>query len=450
MVSMSTRIPHLPDEIHLLVGQHVRRDDSANYRLASKRFLSVGTANLFRTLTFHCSTASLARLANISNSEQLRKHVEIVFLDVNLWRIPNVRDLNEWQTYFCRKAAFLRAWDGAPEAEEQACRLDVLAQDRKEWLAYLDKMDDEKQARRDPSFLNPLERFHNLHKIYMVHGQLVSTHQGFKKVSDEVDSASAEPISLRRGEGMNDIGNKTGNEAFESLLKITIPPLRKLKLDRIHYTNFASRPVSQFANLSNLTSLTIKITVRADRWNRFARVDHWGRPIWGPDTEWERGTGLSVLQLFLQELRHLECLKIDLESGNAKMEYSVRKPLATIENVFGTDWTWPRLRKLSLCHFYATPETLLSLLATHRKTLRDLRLRNIELTTEFGSVAVLDEYSWPQILQYIAGCLDLQRTTVSGQLATEKRNQVSWDLDANPEFAGAISDYLIHGGDCPW
>lgn len=62
----------------------------------------------------------------------------------------------------------------------------------------------------------------------------------------------------------------------------------------------------------------------------------------------------------------------------------------------------------------------------------------------------VEDYEWREILQHMAGCLDLQRATLSGRFAREVRNQGSWDLDTNHEFAAAISDYLVRGGRHPW
>lgn len=453
----TTLIPHLPDEIHLLIGQFVHQDDLPSYRLASKLLHSIGTAELFGTLTFHYSTTSLAHLASISNSEHLRKHVKTVIWDVNLWRIPNVRDLVEWETYFYQKATSLRTWYDSALAEAHASRLELLAQNRKEWEAYLDKMDDEKTARRDPSLLGTLGRFYNLHTIHVVHGQLVTAHRGVKKVGDdEAHSASvAQPVALGRGEGMKNFGSHVGEEALDSLVKIQTLQLTKLKLTRIRYTNFVSWPWNHFENLK---SLDIKITVRADN-------DDGGLygVVFSPRFFHQGKLHFYLSRLLLQ----LECIKIDMDCGYEETNITLRQPCANIEDAFGISTIWPRLRKLSLCHFFATPETLISLLTRHRGTLRGLQLRNITLTSgleetpssskpdnsgdDSASLVVsVRERGWPEILRHLAVCLDLQHVTLSGKLDVRISGKEAWDLDADPAFAAAISDYLVRGGECPW
>jgi hypothetical protein len=193
-------------------------------------------------------------------------------------------------------------------------------------------------------------------------------------------------------------------------------------------------------NFDNLTSLNITITA----WTYHTQYD------------WKLSKGLVMdgLSMFLRRSPQLECLRIDLNNGNART--LVGRAVSTIPKVFGSKHTWPKLRKLSLCRFYATPDTLVSLLDRHCSTLKDLRLHDIHWEVD-GSVTLekgLDVSSrfvrycaWPQVLQKVAECLSLEHATVSGMLG--EIGWFGWRLDDDEELAAAISNYLICGGQCP-
>ncbi|EOA91573.1 hypothetical protein ACJQWK_03672 [Exserohilum turcicum] len=411
---MCSRIPYLPDEVHLLIGQFVSRNDLPNYRLASKSCCAIGTAELFGTLTFDYSTASFERLRQISKHDHLRKCVKTLFWDVNLWRIPNVRDLNEWQEYFHGKASS----PGTCPSEARTAGLEHLALDRKEWGAYLDKVTDERKARGDGSLLEILERFHNRRAVHIVHGTLSLAHRGVKKMKDGVHSASVEPPVLHRGEGMNDHYSRPGFEAFELIQQMIPSRLSKIKLDRIHYTSFIK---AMAYGLDQLTSLDLKLTARSDRlnglsFNRGSRGGHATKVL-----------GMGGLRVFLRELQQLESLKIDLDGCHDT--WPSCEPMCCVEDVFGSDSAWPQLRKLSLCCFLATPDSLVGVCQRHGSTLKDLRLGNIifsndvkeeppsfEVATREEKCAAsgmpLELRAWPDVLEYL-GQLELVLGAIS-------------------------------------
>jgi hypothetical protein len=454
---MCSCIPHLADELHVLIAQYLCYDDLRNYRLANKLLCAIGTVELFGTVTFHYSTSSFRHLRHISEHDHLRKHVKTIIWDINLWRIPNVRDLHEWERYFSGKARILRQRCDSASSKAHALRLELLGQNRQEWLEYLDKVKDEKEARVDTTNLNVLQRFYNLRAIHIVHGKLIPAHRGVRKMDNEVQSALAEPPVLYRGEGMNDLHNNTGEEAFRSIHRITNPRLRKLKLDRVHYMSFIQLPAGDFANLK---SLDVKIAARCD--GPYGPV--FARPEMARRVS--RFLHKGVLRLFLVQLHQLECLKVDLDYRHGKDKFSSRLSLPNVQYIFGSDFKWPRLRKLSLCYFIAAPDTLIALLERHSSTLRDLRLRNIvlddriESTSSSGndalaknlasSVVTTQGRGWAHILQHLADSLNLHSATLSGQFDTNLHYQKAWNLDKDPEFATAISRYLACGGQCPF
>lgn len=140
---MTVDIPYLPAEIHRLIAQYIHREDLPSYRLANRQLGIIGTKELFSTIVFHYSTASIDRLEELSASERLRGYVKTIFWDVNLWRIPMVRDFHEWERYFARTARI-----NEDSGEVHASRFTEVSQNQREWEAYLDRLADEKEARK--------------------------------------------------------------------------------------------------------------------------------------------------------------------------------------------------------------------------------------------------------------------------------------------------------------
>ena len=97
---MTAEVPHLPAEIHRLIATYVHRDDLPHYRLASKQLCVIGTEELFNTIVFHYSTASIDRLQKLSANDRLRRCVKTIFWDDNLWHIYRVELMHEWKRYW--------------------------------------------------------------------------------------------------------------------------------------------------------------------------------------------------------------------------------------------------------------------------------------------------------------------------------------------------------------
>jgi hypothetical protein len=451
-------IPYLPAEIHRLIAQYVHREDLPRYRLANRQSCALGTEELFGTIVFHYSTASIHRLEELSASERLRACVKTIFWDVNIWKIPRVRDLNEWHRYFTMKAAFCRSLQLRNLVSIydviDASGYDELAENRTEWEEYLDKMEDEKRARKASKQLHALGRFQNLQSVRIVNGELCPAHRGLKKVADRFSSAPPAPAILRRGEeGLteshrHDRHTQPGIEAFQTIQRYCNSSLRKLKFDSIHpqaLTALSSR------NFESLTSLDVKIT-------EWLTGFHLG-------SEQPTSLQMQALRGFLARTTQLECLRV---GANSNMQ--VIGDLSRVQHVFGSEFTWSKLRKLSLCQFTATPDALLSLVERHNSTLKDLRLRDISWQTDEeanvpeeeleadspstppypspASWRSIQHCAWPRVLRKMSMDLSLDRATISGMLG-EGGTVLGWQLDKNQKLAAAVSGYLISGGQCP-
>ena len=322
--------------------------------------------------------------------------------------------------------------------EAQIRGLNMLSRDQSECEAFLRRLNDEDRSREGTGHIKAFECFYNLRKIHVLHGNLARAHRGILKVDDCVRSGLGESPVLRRGEGMNLNYSLTGREAFRSILMAPQPNLEKLKFDKVDFSSLHPLPSH---SCENLRSLDLKITARTDHVVGQSLKMH-------IDTNWAyKMLGKGGLAAILSRLQRLECLRIDMDCSDEQDTWESRQPFSNISDVFGSEHIWPRLRKLSLCHFFATPDSLIALLGRHSPTLRDLRLRNIFFKDEEDNLT--GEHGWPETLQHVAESLNLERATLSGQLGAYVPTKKGWDLDDDTELATAICEYLVNGGYCP-
>ena len=109
---MTAHIPYLPAEIHRIIAEYVHREDLPSYRLVNRQLCDMATEELFSTIVFHYSTASIDRLKRLGWNARLRGQVKNIFWDVNQWSVGNVRDFHEWEQYFTQIAQLDR-WRNA-------------------------------------------------------------------------------------------------------------------------------------------------------------------------------------------------------------------------------------------------------------------------------------------------------------------------------------------------
>ncbi|RII05280.1 hypothetical protein CUC08_Gglean010373 [Alternaria sp. MG1] len=435
---MTAHIPYLPAEIHRIIAEYVHREDLPSYRLVNRQLCDMATEELFSTIVFHYSTASIDRLKRLGWNARLRGQVKNIFWDVNQWSVGNVRDFHEWEQYFTQIAQLDR-WRNA---NYDSSGYTQLSQNRREWEAYLDRVADERKARVDRDSLQVLERFYNLHSIHIVNGDLFLAHRGLQKVAEDCPNASFGPVVFRRGFETYSLRNMPGIETLLIPEEYCKSSLKELTLNTVHFKCFAPLTSSNFDNLS---SLDITIFPRTFR-DRYL------------DTQWVV-LMIKSFRRFLASSTRLECLRIDL--NHEKAEPNSYDVVLSIDQVFDNKHTWSTLRTLSLCHFSATPDTLLSFLGRHSSTLKDLRLHNISWIVDNGDErgepeqrfyapsASVRHCAWPRVLQEMRKSLSLDHATVTGKLG-ENRHMRGWRLhEKDDELAAAVSDYLVRGGQCP-
>ena len=182
----TSHLPFIPPEIYRIIASYVSSTHLLSYRLASRCLAEAGAEELFHTITFHCSPASLGRASAIKSCNHLRQHVKVLVWDNNLRSIPNVRDQREWRAYL---AIFkLGAHDGttsntmlkSPLGE----RLLGLANNWQEWNRCRNRVLDEKEAKDFRLLSATLLGSPNLGKVHVLNGELERVHWGLKKHFD--------------------------------------------------------------------------------------------------------------------------------------------------------------------------------------------------------------------------------------------------------------------------
>ncbi|KAF1845023.1 uncharacterized protein K460DRAFT_101907 [Cucurbitaria berberidis CBS 394.84] len=435
---MALSSPYLPLEVHRIISQYIHRFDLPNYRLASKGFAAIGAEELFRTITFHYSSASLARVTAIRESEHLQKQVQVLTWDTNLWKIPQVMDLHEWETYLLLKAEYFHLKSAGWTSEDtHATKLAQIVGSRQQWEQYLDNVQDEKRAKSYCASHEYLLGFDNVKKLCIVNGALVPGHRGLRKVGNNVLLAEDNPATLLRGEGLHRSGDHVSASARPSVHAFQVIPelsgldLKKLRLDALCWRAFC-RPMKSISALQNLTSLRLQLTVQSEGAD--------------PDTGHARQDICDgFLTEYLTNLPHLESLQLDLEGRICGDDNGYRAP-STIDDIFPPEHTWPKLRKLSLRYLDTTPGALLSLLRRHSSTLKILRLHSICLEMNLSDNNLY--LNWPQVLQEISVTLHLERATLSGWLGFDQGGY-EWNLGEKRTLAVAAATHLVAGGECP-
>ncbi|UPX15552.1 uncharacterized protein EKO05_0005996 [Ascochyta rabiei] len=425
----SPKIPFLPPEIHLVIAQHVYRSDLPNYRLANTMFAEMGRPGLFHTITLRCTCASVSQLKHITQNEQLSKLVNTLIWDTNRWRVGvDVRDWHEW-TRYCK----LRAQEAG---SDQAALYEELATSRQHWEAYLFRLEDEKRTNLEFEELcmsSPFPRLGllSLQEVHVVRGayQLNNRHVCMTEEHDTVPVTA--PLSAWRGDTIS-----------RSLYTFLMPQI----LSTVKRWTFSGVDTKALVRLetyppmkgmhSELTSMTIRPGARDMAYNS------------------ERDTGR--LAAYLSKRRDLESLCLILNSRVVLANHTTSFS-QTIQDTFEVKkrWsyqgclegpiTWPKLRKLSLSHFDTNTNALLSLVARHSSTLRDLRLHAISLCVNGEETS-----TWLQVFRTISSTACLHNVALSGEFRYGDgiRDDV-WDFD-DKGLANAVTFWIINGGDCPW
>jgi hypothetical protein len=451
-------VPYLPPEVHHIIARHIDFADLPNYRLVSKSCAEVGTPELFRTISFHCSSASMARIDAVKACEHLNKHVNTLVWDTNMWSIPNVRDYHEWVAYFRRKAHLqITEYMAVKLAPDQLLEL---ANSHSEWEHYLDCVEDERAAKRYSNLQMFFGGFKSLYKLRVLNGQLATMPRGIEKTylypyAPEPDG----PVAYYRGESLHN-GDAYSHQrpgswvcaSFQNIGSIAWH-LTKLRMDTVHWRAF-DEAFDNVSSLQQLLSLHLTIGFEAEQ---CGAVQNRGIEYTFSDA---RGVfRRHHLMDFLVNLPKLQSLKLDFTRGFQRSGELFRRAASTISDLFSEHHTWPNLQKLSLNDVDSTRDAFLSLLERHCSTLKVLDLHNIwfephDSEDDISQVAFTVEL--PEVVVKMHNIMDLERARWTGFLGrtldetyeVEVVDNIGWDL-WDDRIVPSVAEYLVKGGVCP-
>ncbi|KAF2830390.1 hypothetical protein CC86DRAFT_463700 [Ophiobolus disseminans] len=446
-------VPYIPPEVHRMIAQYIHFSDLPHYRLVSRILSAIGAEELFSTITFHCSSGSIARINAIKTCPHLNRYVTTIVWDSNLWKIPNVRDLHEWRRYFHGRA-FAAQQHGDAEHRKLADTFNSLRDNQEEWERYLDRARDEKVAKNFRNLQNMFSGFKNLCKLHILNGDLTVRHRGLEKRAEKPHPPEC-TFNYWRGESLNVDGLPVYHSerpcgyalaAIDSFGDISWR-LTKLRLNSVCCKVFYGF-MDGIQPLRNFSSFHLKLTVLSE-------------PLWGRDVaRWPRfySNVLAVRNLFhhqvfmgfLVKLPELESLKLDF-CGRYFDENDIgHSAPATVGDIFDPGHTWPRLRRISLLHADTTHEALSSLLKRHQSTLKVLKLHAMMLEPDQNEVHARQSHArtWTDIFDEMNEVLHLEHAKLSGYFSIKDSDVPGCNFE-NEQYALAASAYLVTGGDSP-
>jgi hypothetical protein len=457
-MSPAPHVPYLPPEVHHIIARHIDFADLPNYRLVSRSCAEIGTPELFRTISFHCSSASMARNDAVKACEHLNKHVNTLIWDTNMWGIPNVRDYHEWVAYFRQKAHLqITQYMAVKLAPDQLLEL---ANSNSEWKHYLDCVEDERAAKKYSNLHRFFGGFKSLYKLRILNGRLATMPHGIEKTylyphAPEPDG----PVAYYRGESLHNgdaySNQRPGSWACASfrIIRSIAWHLTKLRMDAVHWRAF-DEAFDNVPSLRQLLSLHLTFSFEAEQCGAVQN-----RRIENTFSDARAVFRRHHLMDFLVSLPKLQSLKLHFRRGSQRSGECFQRAASTVSDLFSEHYTWPNLQKLSLNDVDSTRDAFLSLLERHRSSLKDLHLHNIWFEpddSEDDMSQVAFTVGLPEVVVKMHDILDLDRARWTGFLrhttdATyeiEVVNNIGWNL-FDDRIVPSVAEYLVKGGNCP-
>lgn len=363
---MST--PHLPAEIHALIASYLAPDDLPAYRLAAKHLADIGAQFLFRDLTFHASSASLARIQYIARGSHLRDFVQTLTWDTSLVS-PS-------------PCTSILCFDQDAHAHHAA-----LLADQQTVLSTL--------STHLPALLAP---FPNLHTISLgAYTSHPNNPTSLPPSSPPFSKPALQPLGTSRPPYTHltdTLPLLTTLLALHSPSTCTsTPPPLTLTLPSLNYAIFRPAPYTTHLSplpASPLTHLTLHFPLASPTHNpqdtslalvNCARVLHAGH-----------------LAHFLRKFPVLEALSLDFDArsaGNGRAGVALgdvfRARDGEEKEGGGEVHTWHRLRSLAIAHADVDAGTMAALLGGHAGTLKRLALSDVCLEPPGSWAALLGE-----------------------------------------------------------
>ncbi|KAF2246775.1 hypothetical protein BU26DRAFT_567118 [Trematosphaeria pertusa] len=453
----SASTPYIPPEILASICAYLPDAELRSVRLASRACAGIAAKYLFHAIKFHASNASYDRLVSIAKNERLRRCVKSIFWDTNLWDL-GVHSFQEWLDYIHCGGEFLRKhWSHETlEEMEQALpkpntteQTELDSWERRcdnfyypvleikiatSYRRYVDQREDEEDmllsGRLQPENLRVILRdFTALRAIGIINGCL-----RFRNGDIYVHSERGLWRGMRRH-------RKDLPDSFFDILSfqaalLAAPDLRAIEAHEIDWRAF--QPDHYFSGLDHvvadsLTSLhlTFALFVEEEQDNAIDECD--------------AALSKGLLKRFLTKFASLRTLYLDL---NCRGNPPHNNAPGEVRHIFPPHRAWPRLENLTLKHVDSTEQDMIQLLSNHACSLKQLHLQDIYLDPKG---------SWINIVTTIQPLLTLDSASFSGDIYNQlgmtegvdtHDDWDGWNMN-DSKLAKALSDYLVHGGDCP-
>lgn len=415
--------------------QYIHDNDLLSYRLTCKLLAELGKPELFHTITFRCSWASMSRLKRIMRDRDVSRLVRRLIWDANRWRIGvDVRDWHEW-TRHCRE----RAESTDPR---QSALYTELAASRQYWELYLSRLEDERSIMQETGiWVNKLwahgkRPLPNLEEVHVIKGHYRIKDRQICTMGESDPFAVTIPLKDWRGDHLS----PEFNLSYATIWRDAAIWAKNWQFNGL--TLFELRFVSSYVR------------------SRSERVDYKSIKIRVAERHCGEGEEryMRALAIFVARSRNLESISLDMSIRSSAAHDAL--DFRTVQNAFeikdveeDIGWPegpsrWPKLRTLSLRNFITTADGLLSLVARHSSTLRDLKLHALVLSADgLAEAGLVRPGSWLRVLQTISATTPLETVVLSGNFRyIDNAHSCDFDVKSRAENVAA---WMLNGGHCP-
>lgn len=445
-----TTINSLPPEMHSDIVTYLTDDDLRNYRLVCKDMAIFGAKEYFRMMKFHASSASVQRLQDIANDKYLRKCVQTLVWDSNLWDI-NVHTESEWKTHLRSGLHQLHLESNYKALHMDSYRLprDIVhtIYDTEAHVAiHNERWQDERamliRTLSQDNIKNLLQQFPALREIRILNGAFWMKDRKLEKTYIRIDRHTLDLIP--RGDNLfcpelehGPLGVHALKRTVEGMGALNRP--WKLEIDALDYTFFAQEvyPENLAARLDKLTSLTLALsywrggpefTRRGGSRNRGEEPEECKAVL--------RGNRFTH---FLRCMKSLRSLSLSLQP---RVEFGQFDAPGSVRDLIPLEENWTNLYELSLKHIDTSERDFITVFRNHSSTLQELKLEDI---------CLVPDGSWIKILQDIRTVSKLSSATFAGEYlyggCREEPDTQIWWLQGT--IGPALSGYLVNGGEFP-
>ena len=454
-------LPHLPNEILRLIFEHLthrfQQQDIASLRLVCKLFADIGNSYLLSDVYLFAKSSQLEQLRQISEHPIISTKVNTLIYEVDL-----VLDYPEWQIWFD-----VVGLPGPNNMQRPASPPPTAS--RREWRAYIRKLNEYSRRERRPRLFNDnyrrrsyiysepeMERAYVKHLRYSVDRERIRlsgyNREMLKDVMMKLPNLKSIELTtpsclytfarlMKVGQASNDSMTKSYLDSEEKE-GCGVGQLRALLLAadaanlRFETLSAGNLDWRFFMESTKQNAEVMRKVQRALRSVRTLKLYVWYGAIYDSDHAFSRSPHLKN---FITATPGLERLDINFAECMDPLP-----PVSLCDSVGA--YKWHSLRVVAFTRIRANEDCLVRFFDRHAGTLRKLRLDSI----------VLALGNWPSLLRRARKTLSLEQARICGRLSSlDPFASFFFDLPAGlndgkrARAQVVIEKYLIHRGDAP-